>query len=146
MKSQSQDYDYVGVRSPAERPNVTHQAPVATQFQKAITANVQWYSGEEGNEKLQKVVEVFNEIAVGNVDICRDTKTHDIFLSFKDKRRGNNWEIRFPPKFPTVGALLILNPGTPQERRQLQAYSDKASKAAKNMISTIQTLTESESV
>ena len=135
------DYDYAGVRHPAGRPNVPYKAPGAARFQEAFTTKVQWYSGEEGNQKLQKVVEDLKKIAMGNVDMSRDTITQDLSLSFKDKHRGNNWEIRFPSGFPTVGALLILNPGTPQERHQKQVYSDKASKAVKNMISTIQTLT-----
>ena len=135
------DYDYAGVRHPTGRPNVPYKAPGAARFQEATTTEGQWYSGKEGIEKLQKVVEDLKRIAEGNVDMSRDTKTQDISLTFKDKHRGNNWEIRFPSMFPTLGALLILNPGTPQERHQKQAYSDKASKAVKNMISTIQTMT-----
>ena len=125
----------------ARQANLPHQVPRAAQFQEAITANVQWYSGDEGNRKLQKVVEDLNEIALGNVVMSRDTQTQDISLSFTDKRRGKKWEIKFPASFPSVGALLIVNPGTRQEHQQRQATSDKASKAVKNMISTIQTST-----
>lgn len=123
------------------QPNLSHQVPPAAQpqFQEATTTFSQWYSGEDGTKKLQKVVEDLNEIAVGNVDMSRDTKTQDISLSFTDKRRGKKWEIRFPPRFPSAGALLVLSPGTRQEYQQRQATSDKASKAVKNMISTIQT-------
>ena len=91
------NYDYASVRHPAGQPNVTHQAPGAARFQEAVTANVQWYSGEEGNKKLQKILEDFKEIAVGNLDMSRDIKTQDLSLSCKDKHRGNNWEIRFLP-------------------------------------------------
>jgi len=132
------DFDYPVVRYPAGQPNLPHQATRAAHFQEAITADVQWYSGERGNEKLQKVVEEVKEIALGNVDMSRDTKTQDITLSFRDKRREKQWEIRFPSRFPGVGALLIENPGTRQEKPQRQASSDKASKAVKNMISCIQ--------
>ena len=122
------------------QPNVPYQAPRAApgQFQEAITTNVQWYSGDKGNKILQKVVEDIKEIAQGNVDMSRDKNTQDISLLFTDNRRGKKWEIRFPARFPGVGALLIENPGTRQENRQWQGSSDKASKAVKIMISYIQ--------
>ncbi|XP_020604644.1 uncharacterized protein LOC110043523 [Orbicella faveolata] len=129
---------YPAVRYPAGQPNLPHQTSRAAQFQEAITADVQWYSGEEGNKKLQKVVQDIKEIALGNVDMSRDTKTQDISLSFTASRRAKKWEIRFPSKFPGVGALLIENPGTRQEKEQRQATSDTVSKAVKNMISRIQ--------
>ena len=134
------DYEYpaAGVRHPAGRPNVPHQIQVAGKFQEATTIGVQWYSGEEGNRKLQKVVEDFKKIAVGNVEMARDTKTQDISLSFTDKRRRKKWEILFPPRFPGVAALLIENPGTSQELHHKQPTNDKASKAVETMISTIQ--------
>ena len=135
---QRRDNDYAGVRYPAGQPNVPHQAPRAAQFQEATTVDVQWYSGEDGNRKLQKVVEDFKKIAVGNVDMSRDTKTQDISLSFTDNRRRKKWEILFPPRFPRMAAILIENPGTSQELHLKQPTSDKASKAVENMISTIQ--------
>jgi len=110
----------------------------APQFQEAFIPEEQWYSGDEGGQKLQKVLKDIKEIAVGDVDMSRDTKTHDISLSFIDKRKGNKWEIRFPQSFPTVGAVLIKNPGTSQEKQQRQSTSDRASKAVKNMISCIE--------
>ena len=128
----------VGQYPARQLANVHHQAPRALQFQEAITHGVQWYSGDDGNTKLQKVVADLKEISVGDVNMSRDTATQDISLSFTEKRRGKKWEIKFPSRFPGVGALLIENPGTHQENSQRQGSSDKASKAVKNMISTIQ--------
>jgi len=101
-----------------EQPNLLYPAPQAAQFQKAITTDTQWYSDDEGNKKLQSVLEGVKEIAVGNVDMSRDTRSQDISLSFVDKYRRTKWEIRFPANFSVVGGLLIENPGTGQGKKQ----------------------------
>ena len=131
------------LRYPAGQPNVPRHAPrEAPQFQHAFTSGVQWYSGDEGNTKLQKVVASFQEIALGrDVAMSRDTATQDISLSFTDNRRRKKWEIKFPPDFPRVGALVIENPGARHQNSQRQGTSDKASKAVKNIISSIQNST-----
>ena len=136
-------YDNPVVRYyPAGQPNVPHQAPRAPQFQHAFTSGAQWYSGDEGNTKLQKVVANLQEIALGrDVAMSRDTATQDISLSFTDNRRRKKWEIKFPPDFPRVGALVIENPGARHQNSQRQGTSDKASKAVKNIISSIQNST-----
>lgn len=122
----------------AGQPSSSYQVPRASQFQEAITTVPQWYSGDEGNKKLQKVLEDLKEVAVGNVDMSRDTRSQDISLSFVDKSSfRTKWEIRFPARFPAVGALLIENPGTHKENQRRQGSSDKASKAVKNIISCI---------
>ena len=138
---QRRDYGYDNPVVPyptGQLANVTHQAPRAPQFQEAITHGVQWYSGDGGNTKLQQVVADLKEIALGDVDMSRDTATQDISLSFTDKRGRKKWEIKFPSRFPVEGALLIENPGTRQQKRQTQSTSDKVNKAVKNMITTIQ--------
>ena len=110
----------------------------APQPQEAVTNDVQWYSSDEGNEKLKKVLQDFTEIAFGGkVDMSRDTATQNISLSFTDSRCRKKWEVQFPAMFPTVGALLIENPGTPYKRPIRLAPNDKASKAVKNIISLI---------
>ena len=109
------------------------------QPQEANTRSLQWYSSDEGNEKLKKVLENFREIALyGKVDMSRDTTSQDISLSFTDNRYRRMWEVKFPAMFPNIGALLIENPGMSTQRSQRQASSDKASKAVKNIISCIQ--------
>lgn len=124
----------------AGQPNLPYQAPRASQFQEAYTTVTQWYSGDKGNKTLQKVLEDLKEVAVGNVDMSRDTRSQDISLSFVDKSSfRKKWEIRFPARFPAVGALLIENPGTHKEDQRRQGSSDKASKAVKNIISCIKT-------
>ena len=112
--------------------------PAASQTQEAVTSGVQWYSSDEGNEKLKKVHQEFKEIAFGGkVDMSRDTATQNISLSFTDSRCRKKWEVQFPARFPTVGALLIENPGTRFKREERQGTNDKASKAVKNIISRI---------
>jgi len=133
------EYGYPSQHASTAGPiNLPYQAPREAQYQEAVTTERQWYSGDKGSEKLQKVFEDIKEIAVGDVDMSRDKITQDISLSFIDKRRRTKWEIRFPQTFPTVGALLIKNPGTSQEKQQRQGTSDRAGKAVKNMISCIE--------
>ena len=117
-----------------EQPNLLYPAPQAAQFQKAITTDTQWCSGDEGNKKLQSVLEGVKEIALGGVDMSRDSRSQDISLSFVDRYRRTKWEIRFPAKFSVVGGLLIENPGTGQGKKQRRRSSEKANKAVKNMV------------
>ena len=131
------DYDYQA-RHAGGQPNFASQASRAAQFQEARTTGGQWYSGEEGNKKLKRVFKDIEEIALGNVNMSRDTVTQDISLSFTDNLRRSKWEIKFPSSFPARGALLIENPGTSEEKRQWQRKSDKASDAVKYVISCIQ--------
>ena len=127
---------------PIERPRASEVvnalcSPRPAQFQKAVTADTQWYSGDEGNKELQSLLEDLKYIAVGNVNMSRDTKSQDISLSFVHKYRRTKWEIRFPAKFPVVGVPLLENPGTGQEKKQRRKSSEDASKAVKNMVSYI---------
>lgn len=116
-----------------------NQARPAPQFQEAATTGFQWYSaGDDGSEKLRKVLEDFKEIAQHNqVDLSRDKMTQDISMSFVDARSRKNWEVKFPANFPKEGALLIKYPGKPYREDITPATSDMASKAVKNMIAII---------
>ncbi|KAJ7383733.1 hypothetical protein OS493_026264 [Desmophyllum pertusum] len=116
-----------------------NQARPAPQFQEAATTEFQWYSGDDGGQKLMKVLEDFKEIAQRNqVDFSRDKITHDISMSFVDARSGKNWEVKFPPKFPKAGARLIENADKSYRKETRQGTSEKASQAVKNMIAIIQ--------
>lgn len=118
------------------RPQPYQQGP---QLQEAFTTELQWYSGDNGSSTLQNVLAQFKKIAYqDHVEMSRDTNTHDISMSFIDERRGKKWEVKFPPKFPIVGAILIENPDSRSPRKQRQASNVKASQAVKNMITSIE--------
>lgn len=118
------------------RPQPYQQGP---QLQEAFTTERQWYSGDKGSSKLQKVLADFKKIAYqDHVEMSRDTTTQNISMSFIDERHRKKWEVKFPSMFPNEGAILIENPGSRSPRKLQQSYSDKANQAVKNMISYIQ--------
>ena len=116
------------------------QGRPAPQFQEeAATTVFQWYSaGDDGSEKLRKVLEDFQNVAQRKqVDLSRDKISQNLSMSFIDERYGKNWEVKFPPNFPKEGALLTKNPGKTYREELRQPTSDMASKAAKTMIAII---------
>lgn len=89
--------------------------------QPAVTERSQWYSRDDGNEKLQKVFKGLEEIALrGDVKMSRDTRTQDITMLFTEKRTRREWEVKFPSKFPKHGAILIERPGTSLSKEHIQ--------------------------
>ncbi|XP_078371064.1 uncharacterized protein LOC144654713 [Oculina patagonica] len=129
-------------QSAAARQPTWPQARQAPKRQEAITRQVHWYSGDEGNGKLKKVLEAFKEIALqGKVDMTRDTITQDISLSFTDDRRWRKWEVKFPATFPFGGAVLIESPGTPRCKEHRQGGSRLASTVVNKMVGIIKNRT-----
>lgn len=123
---------------PAAAAGHWNQGRSAPQFQEAATTGFQWYSGDDGGKKLMKALENFKEIAQHNqVDFSRDKINQDISMSFTDARYGKKWEVKFPSRFPFVGALLIKNADKAHRDELRQGTNDKASKAVKNMITVI---------
>ena len=100
----------VYVRS--NQPPVSHfqQYPVHTrqpQVQDAHTSLSQWYANESGEEKLKLVFLKMKEMAMREeVEMSRDTRTHDMSMSFNDKYRNRKWEVKFSAYFPHDGALV----------------------------------------
>ena len=100
----------VYVRS--NQPPVSHfqQYPLHTrqpQVQDAHTSLIQWYANESGEEKLKLVFLKMKEMAMRNeVEMSRDTRTHDMSMSFNDKYRNRKWEVKFSAYFPHDGALV----------------------------------------
>lgn len=125
--------------TPAQRRD-WHQPQPRQQLQPAVTNKCQWYTGDRGNETLEKIFNDFKRIAYqGQVEMSRDKTTEDISMSFTDQRR-RNWQVDFPSTFPAEGAILIENPDSRGRERKChrQAPTSKASQAVKNMISYIQ--------
>ena len=103
----------------AGQADLSHHVPRASQFQEATTTVPQWYSGDEGNRKLQKVLQGIKEIAfLGDVAMTRDKRSEDISLSLVDNLYKKKWEIRFPGNFPAKGALLVKNPESYNEKQR----------------------------
>ena len=127
--------NYDPLRDPLRDP-LAHQAG-QSQFQEATTTVLQWYSGDEGTKKLQRVLQGIKEIASQDVDMARDTRSQDISLSLVDNVYKKKWEIRFPANFPTTGALLIKSPGTYYEKRRSQSGYSTENEAVKNIVSYI---------
>jgi len=76
-------------------------------FQKAETQSFQWYTSEGGNKALQFVYKEFENTARSRqVEMTRDTQTHDVAMSFTDQYHGSKWEVKFPFNFPRCGAIL----------------------------------------
>ncbi|KAL9971587.1 hypothetical protein ACROYT_G017767 [Oculina patagonica] len=67
----------------------------------------QWYAGEYGEASLKHVFDELKKIADGNVDMSRKTDTKDITLCFY--RQGQEWQVKFPPDFPSSNAALSIN-------------------------------------
>lgn len=121
----------------AGQPDLPHQGPRVSQFQEATTTALQWYSGDEGSKKLQKVLQGIKEIASRDVEMTRDKRSQDLSLSLVDNIYKKKWEIRFPATFPTTGALLIENPGTGYEKPRSQSRCTTENQAVKNIVSSI---------
>lgn len=118
---------------------LSHQVPRESRLQEATTTARQWYSGDEGSKKFQKVLQGIKEIAFRDeVDITRDKISQDISLSLVDNVYRKKWEIKFPANFPAIGALLIKNPETynEKERRSHSGYITE-DEAVKNIVSYI---------
>ena len=79
-----------------------------SQSQEIEIKSNQWYSSDSGNENVQYVFQRIQEIAAygTQVEMSRDTQTHDICMEFTDKLQ-NKWEVKFPHDFPFGGATLI---------------------------------------
>lgn len=76
------------------------------QVQEAKTSFSQWYAGELGQEKLKQVFEKMKEIAHrGDVEMTRDTHTHDMAMSFTSEDY-KKWEVKFRSNFPFGGASV----------------------------------------
>ena len=100
------------VHVPSNQPPVSHfqQYPVHTrqpQVQDVHTSSIQWYANESGEEKLKQVFLKMKDMAVRDqVEMSRDTYTHDMSMSFIDKYHNRNWEVKFPTYFPRGGAFV----------------------------------------
>ena len=77
-------------------------APSSQSQQVAISSH-QWYANEGD---LQYVISELKGIAVGELDISRDTVTHDLTVQFTDNRYGRSWTAKFPYSFPKQGATV----------------------------------------
>lgn len=74
--------------------------------QEAQTSSSQWYADERGQEKLRQVFEKMKEIAYrGEVEMTRDTHTHDMAMSFTSEGY-KKWEVKFCRNFPYDGASV----------------------------------------
>ena len=78
-----------------------------TQKAQVDTKSHQWYSNEkEGNANLQFVIKELKRIAEGELDISRDTITHDLTVMFTDNYYRRSWKVKFPSRFPIDGAIF----------------------------------------
>ena len=76
------------------------------QVQEAQTSSYQWYADERGQEILRQVFEMMKEIAHrGEVEMTRDTHTHDMAMSFTSESY-KKWEVKFRRNFPLGGASV----------------------------------------
>ena len=77
------------------------------QVQEAQTSSYQWYADERGQEILRQVFEKMKEIALrGEVEMTRDTHTHDMAMSFTSREGYKKWEVKFHHNFPRDGASV----------------------------------------
>lgn len=75
--------------------------------QEAQTSSYQWYADERGREILRQVFEKMKEIAHrGEVEMTRDTHTHDMAMSFTASEGYKKWEVKFHRNFPFDGASV----------------------------------------
>lgn len=100
----------VYVRS--NQPPASHfqQYPVHTrqpQVQDVQTSSSQWYANKSGEGKLRQVFLKLKDMATREeVEMSRDTRTHDMSMSFIDMYRNRKWEVKFSAHFPRDGALV----------------------------------------
>lgn len=67
---------------------------------KVETKDDQWYASCEGQENLQRLYDGVKNISSNyEVEMIRDTFTHDVFFTFADYY-GTKWEIAYPHDFP----------------------------------------------
>lgn len=77
------------------------------QVQDVYTSSSQWYAKESGEEKLKQVFLKLKDMATREeVEMSRDTRTHDMSMSFIDMYRNRKWEVKFSAHFPRDGALV----------------------------------------
>lgn len=101
-------------RSPAPRGQVAHTSPD------------QWYGNQEGQAKLKFVLDSVRAIAHhGEVDMARDTETHDMCMSFTDLF-NKKWDVKFSVSFPR-GGVLVTNKS---QSRTTQARSYQTSSSS----------------
>lgn len=100
----------VYVRS--NQPPVSHFQPYPVhtrqpQVQDVHTSSSQWYANESGEGKLRQVFLKLKDMATREeVEMSRDTRTHDMSMSFIDMYRNRKWEVKFSAHFPRDGALV----------------------------------------
>jgi len=75
----------------------------SSQRQQVAISSHQWYANERD---LQHVIKELKSVAEGELDISRDTGTHDLTVKFTDNRYGRSWTVKFPSRFPTEGATV----------------------------------------
>lgn len=127
-------------RTSAERHHATagavairaHQSPgewqrsPAPRGQVALTSPDQWYANQEGQTALKFVLESVRAMAqYGQVDMTRDTETHDMCMSFTDMF-NKKWEVKFSFSFPR-GGVLVTNKS---QSRTAQAHSYQTSSSS----------------
>ena len=77
------------------------------QVQEAKTSAYQWYADERGQEILRQVFEKMKEIAYRDeVEMTRDSHTHDMAMSFTSREGYKKWEVKFHHNFPRDGASV----------------------------------------
>ena len=117
-----------------------------SQSNEADTRSHQWYARDSGNEKVTYVFKELQKIArQQQVDMSRDTITHDMSMSFTDSRNFKKWVVKFPSDFPFEAASLLVESSSPvtgyttSQRTISQPSSDKVEKALGHMIHYIKT-------
>ena len=100
----------------------------------------QWYASDSGNSNFQFVFQEFQKVArSGQVEMSRDTQSHDLSMSFAVACSGNMWEVKFPANFPHEGALLIeTSTSGSNQREHRQPNSDNLENAVERMTRLIQ--------
>lgn len=95
---------------PGYQPSAAHQQwprsseHTSTQSQEVDVEAKQWYSD---TSLLKFVLDKLKRLAEGgNVDISRDTQTHDLSMVFVDQHYRRSWVVEFPANFPKDGATL----------------------------------------
>ena len=102
------------------------QRSPAPRGQVALTSPDQWYANQEGQATLKFVLESVRAMAQhGQVDMTRDTETHDMCMSFTDSF-NKKWEVKFSVSFPR-GGVLVTNKS---QSRTTQAHSYQTSSSS----------------
>lgn len=102
------------------------QRSPALRGQVAKTFADQWYADQEGQAKLRFVLDSVRAIAQhGEVDMARDTETHDMCMSFTD-RFLKKWEVKFFASFPKDG-VLVTNKSQSRTTQTYPYYTSSSS-------------------